>query len=49
MLDRLKFSKDDDKPIEKVMPPKQDVPVEARKIVTPQKIYQIQLKFQSQR
>jgi outer membrane protein assembly factor BamE len=27
MLDRLKFWEDDDKPIEKVMPPKKDVPV----------------------
>jgi outer membrane protein assembly factor BamE len=37
MLDRLKFWEDDDKPIEKVMPPKKDVPLEDRKIVTPNK------------
>ena len=37
MLDRLKFWVDDDKPIEKVMPLKKDVPVEDRKIVTPKK------------
>lgn len=37
MLDRLKFWEDDDKPIEKVMPPKKELPAEDRKIVTPKK------------
>jgi outer membrane protein assembly factor BamE len=37
MLDRLKFWEDDDKPIEKAMPPKKDLPAEDRKIVTPKK------------
>jgi outer membrane protein assembly factor BamE len=37
MLDRLKFWQDDDKPIEKAMPPKKDLPAEDRKIVTPKK------------
>ena len=37
MLDRLKFWEDDDKPIEKAMPPKKELPAEDRKIVTPKK------------
>ena len=37
MLDRLKFWEYDDKPIEKAMPPKKDLPAEDRKIVTPKK------------
>jgi len=37
MLDRLKFWEDDDKPIEKAMPPKKDLPAEDRKIATPKK------------
>jgi outer membrane protein assembly factor BamE len=37
MLDRLKFWEDDDKPIEKAMPTKKDLPAEDRKIVTPKK------------
>ena len=37
MLDRLKFWEEDVKPIEKVTPPKKDVPLEERKIVTPKK------------
>lgn len=37
ILDRLKFWEDDDKPIEKAMPPKRDLPVEDKKIVTPKK------------
>jgi len=37
MLDRLKFWEDYDKPIEKAMPPKKDLPAEDRKIVTPKK------------
>ena len=37
MLDRLKFWEDNDKPIDKVIPAKKDVPVEDKKIVTPKK------------
>jgi len=37
MLDRLKFWEDDEKPIEKAMPPKKEVPEEDKKIVTPKK------------
>ncbi|QDC48050.1 outer membrane protein assembly factor BamE [Candidatus Methylopumilus universalis] len=37
MLDRLKFWEDDDKPIEKAMPPKKGLPAEDRKIATPKK------------
>jgi outer membrane protein assembly factor BamE len=37
MLDRLKFWEDDDKPIQKAMPPKKDLPAEDRKIATPKK------------
>jgi len=37
MLDRLKFWEDDEKPIEKAMPPKKEVPDEDKKIVTPKK------------
>ena len=37
MLDRLKFWEYDDKPIEKAMPPKKDLPAEDRKIATPKK------------
>ncbi|MCX7191830.1 MAG: outer membrane protein assembly factor BamE [Candidatus Methylopumilus sp.] len=37
MLDRLKFWEDEEKPIEKSIPPKKEVPVEEKKIVTPKK------------
>ena len=37
MLDRLKFWEDDEKPIEKAMPPKKEVLEEEKKIVTPKK------------
>ena len=37
MLDRLKFWEDNDKPNDKVIPAKKDVPVEDKKIVTPKK------------
>ncbi len=37
MLDRLKFWEDDDKPIEKAMPPKKGLPAEDRKIAAPKK------------
>jgi hypothetical protein len=38
MLDRLKFWEDDEeKPAPKIAPPKKEVPVEERKLVTPKK------------
>ena len=37
MLDRLKFWEDNDKPIDKVIPAKKDVPFEDKKIGTPKK------------
>ena len=37
MLDRLKFWEDEEKPIEKAIPAKKELPVEDKKIVTPKK------------
>ena len=37
MLDRLKFWEDEEKPIEKSIPAKKEVPLEEKKIVTPKK------------
>jgi outer membrane protein assembly factor BamE len=45
MLDRLKFWEDDEKPIEKAMPPKKEVLEEEKKIVTPKKDVPESVKF----
>ena len=44
MLDRLKFWEDDEKPLEKVIPTKKEVPVEERKLVEPVKAAEPEMK-----
>lgn len=44
MLDRLKFWEDDEKPLEKVVPTKKEVPVEERKLAEPVKAAEPEIK-----
>ncbi len=44
MLDRLKFWEDDEKPLEKVIPTKKEVPIEERKLADPVKAAEPEMK-----
>jgi outer membrane protein assembly factor BamE len=44
MLDRLKFWEDDEKPLERVVPTKKEVPVEERKLAQPVKALEPEIK-----